>query len=144
MYILLANAVDFAHVLAMVLWGLGLPLLFWHRLDLLSRWYTAYALVFVVVSVLSHQLLGECFLTTLSRELWLLGGGERDGAPFTARLANAVAGIRPSRREVVLAWEAAIALTSLGSLWYWHRNWRARAAPGSRHSAPRLQKLRER
>jgi hypothetical protein len=142
-YSLLANAVDVSHALAMLLWGLGLPLLFWHRSWRLSSWYMAYALVFVVVSVLSHQLLGECFLTTLSRKLWLAGGGYRNGAPFTARLVNSIAGIHPTDREVVLAWEVAIALTSLGGLWFWLRAKRSDEIPKScRPGRPRKQKLR--
>jgi hypothetical protein len=120
-YVLFAHAVDLIHAAAMVLWGAGLPLLFWHHFRRLSQWYSAYAIVFVLISVVSHQLLGECFLTTLSRELWLSGGGYRDGTPFTAQLANFVAGIRPTDRAVVLAWEIAIVFTSLGSFWCWHR-----------------------
>lgn len=121
MYVFLANAVDLIHASAMLLWGIGLPLLVWHRLPRLSRWYSIYAIAFVLISVVSRELLGECFLTTLSRELWLAGGGYRDGTPFTARLANFVAGVRPTDRDVVLAWEAAVVLTSLGSFWCWHR-----------------------
>jgi hypothetical protein len=32
-----------------------------------------------------------------------------------------VAGIRPSSRTVVLLWEVAVLVTSLGSLWCWSR-----------------------
>jgi hypothetical protein len=118
---LLAAGVDALHALGMLAWGLGLPLLVWHRFQRLSHAYMVYALLFVVVSLVSHFTLGECVLTTLARELWLLGGGYRDGIPFTALLANTVAGVRPSRREVVLLWEAAILATSSGSIWCWLR-----------------------
>lgn len=121
MYRSLAAAVDTLHALSMLAWGLGLPLLFWHRFRRLSHAYMVFALVFVVVSVVSHLLLGECVLTTLARKLWLLGGGYREGVPFTALLANTVAGLRPTRREVVLLWEGAVFLTSAGSLWCWLR-----------------------
>jgi hypothetical protein len=118
---LLGAGVDALHALGMLVWGLGLPLLVWHRFRRLSHAYMVYALVFVVVSLVSHFLLGECVLTTLARKLWLLGGGYRDGTPFTALLANTVAGMRPSRREVVLLWEGAILATSVGSIWCWLR-----------------------
>jgi hypothetical protein len=120
-YGVLAAGVDFVHALAMLVWGLGLPLLVWHRHHGLSRTYMWFAIAFVAVSVASHQLLGECVLTTLARHLWQAGGGYRDGIPFTALLANTVAGLRPSTREVVLLWELAIVATSIGSLWCWHR-----------------------
>jgi hypothetical protein len=120
-YRALAAGVDALHAVSMLVWGLGLPLLFWHRFRRLSHAYMLYALVFVAVSVSSHFLLGECVLTTLARELWLHGGGYRDGVPFTALLANTVAGMRPSRREVVLLWEIAVFGTSAGSVWCWLR-----------------------
>jgi hypothetical protein len=127
---LLAAAVDSLHALAMLAWGLGLPLLVWHRFRWLSRVYMVYAFVFVAVSLVSHLLLGECVLTTLARRLWLLGGGYRDGIPFSALLANTVAGLRPSQREVVLVWEGAILVTSVGSLWCWLRNRRDETRAG--------------
>ena len=120
-YAALAAAVEFTHGLAMILWGLGLPLLVWHRWERLSRAYMWYAIVFVVISVASNQILGECFLTTLARALWLTGGGYRDQVPFTVLFANAVAGIRPTAREAVLAWQLAIVFTSIGTLWCWRK-----------------------
>jgi hypothetical protein len=125
-YRLLASAVDALHALSMLAWGIGLPLLVWHRFQRLSHAYMIYALAFVTVSLASHFLLGECVLTTLARELWLRGGGYRDGVPFTVLLANTVAGLRPSRREVVLLWELAIFVTSAGSVWCWIRTRRGR------------------
>lgn len=118
---MLAMLVDVIHALAMLLWGLGLPLLVWHRFERLSHLYTVFALLFVAFSVLSHWTLGECFLTTLARWFWLASGGWRDTVPFTMLLANAVAGIRPSARSAVLVWEAAILVTSLGGLWSWRK-----------------------
>jgi fermentation-respiration switch protein FrsA (DUF1100 family) len=108
LYRMLAMLVDIVHALAMLLWGLGLPLLVWHRFERLSHLYTVFAALFVAFSVLSHWTLGECFLTTLARWFWLASGGWRDTVPFTVLLANAVAGIRPSARSAVLVWEAAI------------------------------------
>lgn len=120
-YTLLAASVDFTHALSMLLWGLGLPLLVWHGFPRLSRAYMWFAAAFVVISLVSHVALGECVLTRVARELWRAGGGYRDGVPFVALLANRIAGLRPSNRQVVLVWEVAIFLTSVGGLWCWHR-----------------------
>ena len=125
-YTLLAASVDFTHALSMLLWGLGLPLLVWHRFPRLSRAYMWFAAAFVLVSLVSHRVLGECVLTWVARQLWLAGGGYREGIPFVALLANRVAGLRPSNRQVVLVWEVAIFLTSIGGLWCWHRTSRGR------------------
>lgn len=103
----------------MIVWGLGLPLLFWHRYERLSRAYNWFVIVFVVISVGSKLVLGECVLTTLARHLWLAGGGYRAGVPFTVLFVNAIAGIRPTTESAVLAWEIAITATSIGSLYCW-------------------------
>jgi hypothetical protein len=113
-YTVLAASVDLTHALSMLLWGLGLPLLVWHRFPRLSRAYMWFSAIFVVISVISHRALGEC-------ELWHAGGGYREGVPFMALLANRIAGFRPSNRQVVLLWEAAILVTSIGGLWCWRR-----------------------
>lgn len=121
LYRVLAMGLDVAHAVAMLVWGLGLPLLVWHRFERLSHLYTLFAALFVVLSVASHWTLGECFLTTLARSSWQASGGWRDAVPFTVVLANTVAGIRPSTQNAVLVWEAAILMTSLGSLWSWRK-----------------------
>jgi len=117
----LARAIELTHGLAMVVWGLGLPLLIWHRNERLSRAYMWYAIVFVTLSVASNQVFGECFLTTLARHAWDAAGGYRDRVPFTVVFANTVAGIRPSTREAILAWQAAVIVTSIGTLWCWRK-----------------------
>lgn len=127
MYAALATTTDLLHLGAMLAWGIGLPLLFWHRWRGLSLAYTWFALGFVVVSQVSHLMLGECFLTTVSRALWEAAGDVTVGS-FTARLVNRVAGFRPSEQAVVIAWEVAIVLTSIGMLWSLHRHRSARRA----------------
>jgi hypothetical protein len=126
----LAMAVDLVHALSMITWGLGLPLLIWHGLPRLSRAYMWYSLAFIVITLLSHWLLGECVLTTLARFFWEAAGGARDRVPFTVLFVNAVAGIRPSSRSAVLIWEFAVLVSSAGSLWYWYRS-RPRRRPKS-------------
>jgi hypothetical protein len=118
---MLAAGVELFHALAMIVWGVGLPLLVWHRFRRLTRLYLWFSIVFVTTSVLSNLLLGECFLTTLARYLWEAGGGFRERVPFTVVFTNAVAGVRPSTRAAVLAWQIAIVSTSLGTLFCWRK-----------------------
>ena len=121
LYGVLAEVVDVVHALSMLVWGLGLPLLLWHHFPRWSRAYMRFAIAFVLISVLSHYVLGECVLTTMARRLWHASGTARDGAPFMTLLVNDIAGIRPSNRSVVHAWELAVLATSVGSLWCWAR-----------------------
>lgn len=118
---LLAIATDLIHLLAMVVWGLGMPLLIWHRFPRLSRAYMRFAIGFVFVSVASHWALGECLLTTLARSLWEASGESRDRVPFTVLLVDAVAGMRPRERIVVWLWEATVFIASCASLWCWYK-----------------------
>ena len=131
MFELLSAAVDLAHALAMLVWGVGLPLLFWHRWPRLSRAYMVYSLVFVATSVSSQLLLGECFLTTVARDLAQADSNPtvRHHTSFTVRLVEAVAGMRPSERTAVRLWELAIFVTSLGMLLYTTRR-------STRHDKP--------
>lgn len=121
LYGVVAEIVDLTHALAMLLWGLGLPLLAWHRFPRLSRAYMWFAIAFVLISVVSHSVLGECVLTTAARWLWHASGRARDDAPFMTLLVNGIAGVRPSNRNIVHAWELAVLATSVGSLWCWAR-----------------------
>jgi hypothetical protein len=120
-YTVLAASVDVVHALAMLLWGFGLPLLFWHRFPRLSRGYMWFSVTFILVSVISHVGLGECALTRLARELWNRAGTARDETPFLSLLVNRIAGFRPSDRQAVWVWEAAVLVTSVGGLRHWRR-----------------------
>lgn len=120
MYAALATLSDVLHALTMIVWALGLPLLVWHRWPRLTRAYSWFALAFIVASQLSHLVLGECFFTTLSRALWTAAGNPVVGS-FTTQLVSRIAGFRPTGREIVVAWETAIVVTSLALLWSAHR-----------------------
>ena len=87
-----------------------------------------FAIGFVLISVVSHYVLGECVLTTVARWLWRRAGAGRDDASFMAVLVNTIAGIRPSNRTGVHVWELAVLATSVGSLWCWARTTRKRYA----------------
>ena len=113
----LGAAVDVFHAFLMAAWLLGLPLLFWHRWPLLTRAYAAYAVVFVLVSRLSHAVLGECFLTTFARRLWMNSDSPSETDEwFTVRLARLVFGLTPSHRVIALGSEALILITAFGVL----------------------------
>jgi len=111
-----AVAVDVIHAMLMAAWVLGLPLLFVRRWPRLTKIYGIYAVAFVLVSRVSHSILGECFLTTVARHFW-------GGAPalatdewFTVRVARLVFGMAPSHRIIAWMSEALILLTALGVL----------------------------
>jgi len=131
----LAVLSDSLHVLFMIAWAFGLPLLFWHRWPRLSFACTLYAVAFVILSQLSHQLLGECFFTTLSRSLWASAGVHADGT-FTGRLVNWVAGVRPTTETAVLIWEIAIVGTAVAAAWSLLRHLRRRPPSGKTLSHP--------
>lgn len=112
-----------------MLWGLGLPLLVWHKYARLSRAYAYFALSFVIVSLVSQAVLGECVLTTLARHFWLASGGFRDRTPFTTLFVNTIAGFRPSDDAAALLWKVAVLVTSIGSISCWHATHPRRRGP---------------
>jgi hypothetical protein len=131
-----ASGVEFSHGLLMVLWALGLPLLFWHRYARLSRAYVGFSLVFIIGSVVSHVVLGECVLTTVARASWQLAGRQTENVPFIVTFTNWVAGVRPGNRAAVLTWQVAIVMYCLASLWGSGRLARKSADPFPPGGAP--------
>lgn len=122
-----ANLVDGLHALAMIVWVVGLPLLFWHGRPKWSRTYVWYALAFVIVTRVSHSVFGECALTTLARYLRNLGGAHlADHESFMVRVVNTVAGLRFTEQSAVLVWEWSVFLCSAGMLVYLYREHRRR------------------
>ena len=111
----LGASIDFLHALLMAAWILGLPLLFSTRWPRLARAYAVYAIAFVVLNQASNLLLGECFLTTMSRTFWQRShaSGVTDEW-FTVRIAEAVFSLTPSHRAIKLASEALILVTAIG------------------------------
>ncbi len=119
MVALLASAVDAMHALLMVLWVVGMPLLFWHRWPRVTRVYGVFAIGFIIVNVLSQWLLNECVLTTLARFLWQ----HSSGAPaahvdewFTVRFSELVFHMTPSHASVKVATEILIFVSAVGTL----------------------------
>lgn len=113
----LAATVDAFHAALMTGWLLGLPLLFWHRWPRLSRAYGVYAVVFVLATRMSHYVLGECFLTNISRRFWTAASTTRDTDEwFTVRFARLVFGLTPSHRAIAVVSEALVFITAAGVL----------------------------
>jgi hypothetical protein len=130
----LGSLVDFVHALLMVAWVTGLPLLFTRRHPRAARFFAVYAVAFIVLSQASRFLLGECFLTTLSRYLWEHGGAPPRSAPgewFTVRLAMAVFHLAPSHRSITVLSELLILVTAVGMLWSTRRGRQGSATPAS-------------
>ncbi len=120
-YAVLAAGVDLVHATSMVVYFVGLPLLFVHRWPRLSRAYAVYAITFVVLSQGSQLLLGHCFFTSLAGSLW-----ERSGWPvdadewFTVRLASWIFHRAPSERSVSRIGDVAVFVTAIGAVWRLH------------------------
>jgi len=114
----LATLVEFLHALLIVAWVVGMPLLFWHRWPRLSRAYAAYAIVFVVANLASAWLIGECFITTLTRYLWVHAASHPANTNewFTVRFADLVFGLSPSHRSIRLVTKMLIFASALGVL----------------------------
>lgn len=121
MWQVLGSAVDFVHALLMVLWFLGMPLLFWHGQPALTRIYALFSLAFVFVSQVSRWALGECVFTTLARWLWghQTGSARVPAAPdewFTVRLSRAIFDMAPSHRAIAVASELLSVVVAVGIL----------------------------
>lgn len=117
-YLQVAIAIDFLHALLMVVWVVGLPLLFWHRFPKLSLAYCAFSLAFIIVNQASQYFLGECIFTTLAG--WLYAHTDA-GAPqewFTVRLALAIFGLIPTHRSIKLLTEILIGVSAIGGIYH--------------------------
>jgi hypothetical protein len=113
----LGATIDCLHALAMVVWILGLPLLFVRRWPRLTIGYGIYAISFIALSQGSQLILGECFMTSLARLAWQKSSSPVDVTEwFSVRLAQDVFHLSPSRRVISRIGEALIVATTLGAL----------------------------
>lgn len=115
----LGAIVDVFHAILMMVWLLGLPLLFWHRYPRLSLVYIIYSLLFVIINLLSQHFLGECIFTTLSRYCWSFATTDIDSNEwFSVRFARFIFGLTPSHRAIKNITEILIAISALGGLYF--------------------------
>jgi len=114
----LATMLDFFHALVIATWALGLPLLFWQRWPKLSRIYAAYAIGFVSLNLLSDWLIGECFLTTITRYFWENAATRPSNSSewFTVRFAELVFKLTPSHDTIKLLTKTLVFVTAIGAL----------------------------
>ena len=114
----LATFLDFFHALLIAAWALGLPLLFWHRWPRLSRAYAIYAVAFVTLNLLSDWIMGECFLTTITRHVWEHARTHPTGIHewFTVRFAELVFRLTPSHHAIKLISKVLVFVTAIGVL----------------------------
>ena len=127
-----ATFVDFLHALLMVAWIGGVPLFFWHRWPRVSRAYALYAAGFIVANVVSEWVLGECFLTTLTRYFWehALDKPAHVDDWFTVRFSELVFGLAPSHRAIKLVGKALIFVSAIGAL---YTSWHARCSSDAKN-----------
>ena len=115
MWTVLGVGVDVLHALAMAAWLLGFPLFFMGRWPRARVAYAAYAVGFVVASQLSMAVLGECFLTAITRWCWSHVPEETvSNAWFTERMAHVIFGLAPSRHVIARLSEAVVLATAAG------------------------------
>lgn len=123
---------DALHALLMLLWVVGMPLMFWHRWPRLSYFYSGFAVLFVIVNVISQWVLGECFLTTLSRFFWTRSSGappEEVQEWFTVRFARWVFHMTPSHGTIKRLTELLIFVCSVGAFYSMHKLLRGHTFP---------------
>lgn len=113
----IAVSIQVFHALVMVLWIVGLPLLFWHRYPKLTISYICYAFVFIIINQVSHYALGECILTTVERWCWQHSAQHEPTEQwFSVRFANFIFGLTPTHRDIKVVSEILIAISALGGL----------------------------
>lgn len=113
----IAVSIQVFHALVMMLWILGLPLLFWHRYPKLTIGYACFALVFIIINQISHYTLGECILTTMERWCWDHSGHHITTEQwFSVRFAHFIFGFTPSHHGIKVATELLIAISAIGGL----------------------------
>ena len=115
----LGAIVDLFHALVMIVWILGLPLLYWYRYPKLSLIYAGYCIVFIVINVLSQYILNECILTTLSRYAWVDSTNRVDSNEwFSVRFARFIFGLTPSHFLIKRLTEVLILLSCIGGIYF--------------------------
>lgn len=114
----IAVTIDVLHALFMMVWIIGLPLLFWHRFPKLTLTYACYAVVFIIINQVSHYTLGECILTTISRWFWQHSGQHEPTEQwFSIRFAKWIFGLTPTHRDIKVTGEIIIAICAAGGLY---------------------------
>jgi hypothetical protein len=115
--IYLAVLTDIIHALLMVLWMLGMPLLFWHRYPRLSIVYCCFCLAFIVVNQVSQWVLGECIFTTIANYFYTRSDMAFPKEWFTVRLAMIVFGLTPTHWIIKIATQILVSASAIGAIY---------------------------
>jgi len=120
----LAVSIDVFHALVMLLWILGLPLLFWHKFPKLTIIYAVFAILFIIVNQISHYTLDECIFTTLSRKCFELADPNHPSTKewFTVKFANFIFGCAPKHKSIKIISEILIAISAIGMFFFFIKN----------------------
>jgi hypothetical protein len=125
----IAVSIQVFHALVMVIWILGLPLLFWHRYPKLTIGYACFAIVFIIINQVSHYTLGECVLTTAERWCWKHSlQHEPTEQWFSVRFAQFIFGLTPTHRDIKIASEVLIAISAAGGSFFVYKKFNLRKA----------------
>lgn len=115
----LGTIIDVCHAVLMVLWIVGVPLLFWHRYPKLTISYACYAIVFIIVNISSQYFLGECILTTLSKYCWdHYSFSIHENEWFSVRFSKFIFGLAPSHELVKIITGILITISALGGIYF--------------------------
>ena len=113
----LAVATDVIHAVAMILWIIGLPLLFWRKHSYLSLAYATYSLIFIIINQVSHYTLGKCIMTELSQYCWKHSVNHPDTSEwFAVRFSQIIFGLTPTHVLVKQLTEGLICLSAIGGI----------------------------
>lgn len=113
----LAVAVDTIHALAMVIWILGLPLLFWHKYKKLSFAYCIFSIFFIIVNLTSQYFLGHCVLTSIAGFFWERSSSHVDTTEwFVTRFTRLIFNMTPTHILIKRLTEIIIMISSIGVL----------------------------
>lgn len=119
MFIFIAICVDVIHAIAMMLWVIGLPLLFYNKYPSLSIGYAIYSILFIIINQLSHYYWGHCIFTVLSNYYYKLANSNVDtGEWFSIRFARYIFGLTPTHKGVNIATQLLIMISSFGCLFF--------------------------
>ena len=125
--IYLAVATDCFHAFLMMLWVLGLPLLFWHKFPKLSLTYCCFSLAFIIVNQLSQYFLGECIFTTIANYFYQQANDlQHSNEWFTVRASKMIFGLTPSHYGIKIATEILIGISTVGGIFSLYRKYKIR------------------
>lgn len=118
----LAIATDVFHALLMVVWVVGIPLLFWRRYPRLSVAYCIFSALFIIVNQVSHYTLGRCVFTVIADWFYAHAGQPSSNEWFAVRISKMVFGCIPTHRGIKVVTQILIAIGAVGGIYYFYNS----------------------